>query len=598
MPTTLKKILFILTHAERRKLWWLGVAVLVMGVLEVIGVASILPFMRLVADTDVIMRNEQLLNFVHSLGMYRSRDVIIAAGAGVILLVLLSNLFTIFATWYKLRVTWSIVHQLGRRLLAGYLHRPYPFFLEMPSSRATSYILSEVNSFSSGVVIPLVEIAGRLIVSFILFGLLLWVDPLIATVMFGTLGMAYLIIYLAQRRMLTRLGELRIAMNVERYRALREVFDGIKTVLAYNRQGFFYRHFSGASEKFTDLQPKYQTVVAAPRNVLEILAFTTIVAITIYLFLAASGDLRTVVPKLSLYAVAGYRLLPALQKAFKALGSFRHNLPIVDKFYETLRSMETADLAAPAPPTNRLPLQEALRLTDVNYRYPTADRPTLADVNLEIRAGETIAFVGTTGSGKTSLVDVILGLLPADAGQLHVDGTLLTAANYAAWRASVAYVPQDVFLFDDSVLHNVLLEHTGAAVDAKRVRTALELADIVDFVDSLPEGLNTRIGEKGVRLSGGQRQRLGLARALYTEPSVLVLDEATSALDNVTERGIIEALDNLPREVTTLVIAHRLSTVQHADRIYFLDEGRIVAQGTYTELIEQHNDFRAMAQLA
>ncbi|MEL7163196.1 MAG: ABC transporter ATP-binding protein, partial [Bacteroidota bacterium] len=382
-------------------------------------------------------------------------------------MVIVSNLFTIFATWYKQRVTWTIVHQLGQRLLAGYLHRPYPFFLEMPSSRATSYILSEANSFANGVVVPVVEIIGRTIVSFILFGLLVYVDPLIAIVMFSTLGLAYLAIYLAQRRMLVRLGELRIASNIERYRALREVFDGIKTVLAYNRQHFFYRHFSVASQKFNNLQPKYQTLVSAPRNVLEILAFTTIIAITIYLFISASGNIRTVLPKLSLYAVAGYRLLPALQKAFKAVGSVRHNLPILEKFYATFQEMSSEDLVAPPTAPTALPLQEKLRLTNVNYRYPTADRPTLADINLEIRAGETIAFVGSTGSGKTSLVDVVIGLLPADSGEIHVDGTLLTSENIANWRAAVAYVPQDVFLFDDSVLHNVLLEHGGADVDAE-----------------------------------------------------------------------------------------------------------------------------------
>jgi len=593
--TVINKIRFILSPKERKGFARLTLTVLGMGLLEVIGVASILPFMQLVADTDMIMRNDTMRAITEFFGFTRSRQVIIAAGIGVISLVILSNLFTVFATWLQHRTAWTLIHQLSQRLLAGYLHRPYKFFLETPSSETTAYILSEVNSFAQGVVVPLVEIIGRLAVAFILFGLLLWVDTKIAIIMFGALGAAYGIIYLAQRKLLKRLGELRIEMNIRRYRALREVFDGIKTVMVYNRQGFFYRHFSEASKQFADLQPKYQVMVSAPRNLLEVLAFVTIIAITIYFFLAANGDLKAVIPKLSLYAVAGYRLLPALQKAFKAVGSFRHNRPIVDKFYDTLKTMPTDELKAPASAPARLPMERDLQLENVHFQYSSADRPTLSDINLQIKAGETIALVGTTGSGKTTLVDVIVGLLPPDTGRILVDSQELTSGNVSRWRANIAYVPQDVFLFDDSVLNNILM---GADAGAGDVRKAMELADIAAFVDTLPEGIHTHIGEKGVRLSGGQRQRLGLARALFTEPAVLLLDEATSALDNVTERGIIEALNGLPRDVTTIIIAHRLSTVQHADRIYFLAQGELTAQGTYEELVAAHADFRQMAELA
>ncbi len=589
----LKKIYAILTTAERRVLARLTVALLIIGLLEVIGVASILPFMQLVANPEIVENNTIMVAIIDYFGVTNTRQLILAAGALVILLTIITNLVAVYTNWFKHHTSWKIVHQLSRRLMAGYLRRPYSFFLQTPTSEITSYVLAEVNSFASGVVIPIVEIIGRITVSLVIFGLLLWVDYKIALVMFGTLGTSYVIIYLLQRKILSRLGEQRIAANIGRFRALRQVFEGIKTVKVYNRQAFFFNHFSNASDKFTSLQPKYQVLVATPKNALEILAFGTIISITIYLYLSA-GNFRAVVPTLSLYAVAGYRLLPALQKAFQALSSYRHNLPIVDKLHESIRNTQDASdfsLALPEP----LPLQRELSIRGLDYQYEGADRLALKDINLSIYHGETVAFVGSTGSGKTTLIDLLVGILQPTKGSVMIDDEKLEFANNHNWRASLSYVPQEVFLFDDTIMNNVLM---GAVAGAAEVEEALDLADIGDYVRSLPDGLYTTIGEKGVRLSGGQRQRLGLARALFNKPSVLILDEATSALDNVTERGIIDALRNLPRDITTIVIAHRLSTVQHADRIFFLEHGQVLDQGTYDQLVDSNPAFAQMAQLA
>ena len=589
----LKKIYAIITPTERRALVRLTFAMLAMGILEVIGVASILPFMQLVADPEVMGRNQIIASIVDYFQFTRTRQLILAAGGLVIFLTILTNVVAVYTNWLKYHTSWKIVHQLSKRLMAGYLRRPYKFFLNTPTTEISSYVLAEVNGFASGVVIPIVEIIGRVTVALIIFGLLVWVDFKIALVMFGTLGTSYVIIYLLQRKLLSRLGEMRIAANIQRFRALREVFDGIKTVMVYNRQGFFYNHFSQASEKFTSLQPKYQVLVAAPKNVLEILAFGTIVSITIYLYLSA-GNFRAIVPTLSLYAVAGYRLLPALQKAFQALGSYRHNFPIVEKLYASVRETKnSADFPQELP--TPLPLDQELVVKNLSYQYDEAERPALKNINLSICRGETVAFVGSTGSGKTTLIDQVVGLLQPTKGQVLVDGEPITESNRDNWRASLAYVPQEVFLFDDTILDNVLM---GTDAGAAEVEAALDLADIGDFVRSLPDGLYTKIGEKGVRLSGGQRQRLGLARALFNKPSVLILDEATSALDNVTERGIIDALRNLPQDITTIVIAHRLSTVQHANRIFFLEHGQILDQGTYEQLVDSNPAFAQMAQLA
>ena len=583
----------ILTAAEKRDFVRLAVVMLVMGILEIVGVASILPFMQLVANPDEFLQHDVMKDIVEYFEFSRTRQLVLASGGLVVVLILFTNLFTIYAGWLQYATSWRLIHQLSKRLMAGYLRMPYTYFLTTPTAELSSYVLSEVGGFANGVVVPIVEVVSRGLVAVILFGMLLWVDLNIALVMFGTLGAAYALIYLAQRNVLASLGKQRMLANVQRYRVLQQVFDGIKTVKAYNRQAFFFNHFSDHSERFAKLQPKYQVLTAAPRNILEIIAFSSIIAITIYLFLNR-GNFSEVVPTLSLYAVAGYRLLPALQKAFKAISSLRHNQPVLDQLHESLRmagSGEDFPAELPAP----LLMKKEFRLHDLDFRYESADRTTLKNINLTIKTGETVAFVGSTGSGKTTLIDLIVGLLPPTSGQLLVDGVPLTEANLANWRSATAYVPQDVFLFDDSILHNVTM---GADAGAKEVEAALDLADIGAYVRSLPDGMHTPIGEKGVRLSGGQRQRLGLARALLGHPSVLILDEATSALDNVTERGIIDALRNLPRDITTIVIAHRLSTVQHADRIYFLEDGRIIDHGSYEELVGANAAFAAMAELA
>lgn len=601
--TTIRKVLAIITPAEQRSFAKLTVVILFMGLLEILGVASILPFMQLVANPDEMLEYEFMKSIVAFFEFTRTRQLVLASGGLVVGLILLTNLFTIYATWLQYTTSWQLIHQLSKRLMAGYLRMPYTFFLTTPTAELSSYVLSEIGGFVNGVVFPIVEIVGRGIVALVLFGMLLWVDLNIALVMFGTLGAAYVVIYLAQRKILSRLGQERMLANVQRYRVLQQVFDGIKTVKAYNRQGFFFDHFADHSERFARLQPKYQVLTAAPRNILEILAFTSIIAITIYMFLNR-GNFSEIVPTLSLYAVAGYRLLPALQKTFKAISSLRHNGPVLDKLYESLQmagSGQDFPQELPAP----LLMHRDLRLDNLNFRYDGTERSTLKDINLTIRTGETVAFVGSTGSGKTTLIDLMVGLLRPTSGRLVVDDVELTEANLPNWRSAVAYVPQDVFLFDDSILNNVSM---GAAAGAsvvggsgdpnESIEEALNLADIGDFVRGLPEGIHTTIGEKGVRLSGGQRQRLGLARALLANPSVLILDEATSALDNVTERGIIDALNKLPQDITTVVIAHRLSTVQHADRIYFLDNGAIVDHGSYDQLVGSNAAFAAMAQLA
>ena len=590
-------LLRILTRRERAKMALLGGVILVMGFLELVGVVSILPFIQLVADPGVIQRHPPLAELTSRLGLSGERQVLIAAGGLVITILLLTNAFSVFKTWLQFHYSWGIANHISIRLLHAYLARPYEYFLNRNTSEFTAYIIGEATNLVTGVIVPLIELVSRGFVALVLFLLLVYVEPVIALTMFGTLGLAYGVIFVAQRGYLQRVGRRRMQLSVRRYNSLKELFGGIKTVQVFQRKAFFAERYAAASTAFCAIQPKYNLITTYPRYLLEVVAFGSIIGVTIFLYLR-EGDIAEVVPTLSLYAVAGYRLLPALQAAFLALGKYTHNRPVVDKIYAGLfgERGEPAGLTAGAA-TTPLPLRDRLELQDVRFTYAGAEQPVLAGVDLTVRRGQTVAFVGATGSGKTTTVDLLVGLLQPQRGRVTIDGQPLTSANLADWRSSVAYVPQEVFLFDDTIARNISLREDLSPAERQRVVESAQLADILDFIQrELPRGLDTVVGERGVRLSGGQRQRLGLARAFFHQPAVLVLDEATSALDNITERGIIDSLNNLPRSITIVLIAHRLSTVRHADRIFLMERGRVAASGTYDELLTRSAVFQEMAR--
>lgn len=573
------------------------IAILVAVFLEIVGVASILPFMELVARPNAIEQSEWLRQAYNFFGFESHRQMLIATGVSIIVLIGITNAFLILTTWMQYKYSWETAHSFGMRLLRTYLHRPYAFYLTRNTAQMQAYVIGEVGSLTGGVIIPGIEFISRTLVSMVIFALLLLIDPQIALVMFCSLGGAYLLIYLTRQNFLKRIGKHRVNMNMLRYKTMRELLGGLKTIKVYNEQRFFYDRYEGASREFCDVQPKYNLVLVSPRYMLEFLAFGTILLVTIYLFIS-SGDIQAALPKLSFYAVAGYRLLPALQKAFAAAAKIRHHYPVLDRLYPDLKEgLQIGEL--PTQQATPLPFEQRISLEQVAYQYENTDQRVIRSLSLEIQKGQTVAFVGSTGSGKTTLVDLIVGLLTPTDGAIRIDETILQPEHVTAWQANIAYVPQDVFLFDDTVGRNIAMGEQDHEIDAERLQEVTQVADIYDFIrDTLDAGFHSEIGENGVRLSGGQRQRLGLARALYRRPEVLVLDEATSALDSITERGIIESLKSFSQDLTTIIIAHRLSTVRHADCIYVMSEGNIIAKGTYQSLMRSNDTFKNMVQLS
>jgi ATP-binding cassette subfamily C protein len=575
------------------------IVVLLLGFFEVVGIASVLPFMEMLSKKESITTNKNLIWLYENINFGNYQNLVIALGGFIIATITLANLLGILSQYMRLTFSWNLAHRMSVGLLKVYAQKPYSYYLKQNTSDLRAYILNEVASLTSKVILPVIEFISQAIVCTIILVLLLMVSPLTTLTMGGVLGGAYALIYILRQRSLKRLGQDRIDSNINKYKYLEEMLSGIKTVKTYSAQTFFEERFAKESLRYSQIQPKVQMTYATPKYILEIVAMGGVLMVTMYLYLN-SGDFLKSLPRMTLYAIAGYRLLPAMQKVFASLAKLKHSMPSLHRLYDdliTVRDMPEIDEEVKADITP-LPFHQNIEMSGINFKYDEDGPQILKNLNVGFNKGDMVAFVGSTGSGKTTLVDIFTGLLTADSGKLKIDGVEVNADNTEQWQKNIAYVPQDVYLYDDTIKANITFGHSNHRYNEDSMMDALKMAGIYDFIiNELPEGINTVIGERGVRLSGGQRQRLGLARALYSKPSVLVLDEATSALDNITEKGIIESLLSLPEEITTVMIAHRLSTVQYADTIFILDSGNLVGQGSYYELIKSNDVFKEMDEI-
>lgn len=595
MRQSLKKILDLLSPAERRRGYLLLCMIIVMALLEAMGVASIMPFMSMLADPGVVESNPYLSAVYKRLGFADPQRFLFFLGLVVFVALLTSVAFKALTTYFLLRFTQMRNYTLSRRLVAGYLRQPYEWFLSRHSADLGKTVLSEVQQVTSGTLIPFMQAIAHSAVVLALLALLVAIDPLTALVVSISLGGVYAIIYVGLRRYLARIGADRVQANRERFQAVQEAFGGIKDVKVAGLEGVMLQRFDGPARRFAQRQAASEVVSQLPKFAMQIIAFGGVLILVLYL-LATRGGLQQALPVIGVYALAGYRLLPALQGVYQHLSKMRFSRPALEVLHADLSKLNTAaglDLSAlpPAP----LGIRETIRLDGVRYTYPSAERPALDSLSLDIAARTTVGFIGATGSGKTTTVDIILGLLVPQQGRLVVDGQVIDAANVRAWQRTIGYVPQHIYLADDSVAANIAFGVPSDQIDMDAVERAARIANLHRFVaEEMPEGYATCVGERGVRLSGGQRQRIGIARALYHDPEVLIMDEATSALDNLTEQAVMEAVHNLGRRKTIILIAHRLTTVRNCDCIFMLEKGRLVAQGRYDELVESSATFRAM----
>jgi ATP-binding cassette, subfamily B, bacterial PglK len=595
---TYRKILDLLTPRERRQFYWLVGLIMFMGILQMLTIASILPLMFVLRRPDVVETSAYLAPIYHGLGFQTHQGFMIALAGGVFAFIILGMVFKVVTSYATYRFTMMRSYTISLRMLNAYLAQPYAWFLTRNSSGLGSAVLGEVQKVVTTALLPAMRLITYLALSVSLTALLIIVRPGVALVAAGLIGGIYAALYISVRKSSNLMGVERHHMNEQRYRIVGEAFGGMKDVKLLNLEPYFSERFRRPAERVAYYDAVNLIVREVPRYIIEGVAFGGLLVFVLYLLLTGDGDLGSVVPVLSVYAFATIRLFPALQGVYGAIGQMRFAEPTLDKVHEDYLATGAADQKrlGEARKVPEIRLGEWLELRDVHYAYPNADRSALDGLSIAVAAHTSVGLVGGTGAGKTTAVDIMLGLLDPQAGALVIDGVPLTRATLPGWQRSIGYVPQHIFLTDDTIAANIAFGQKGKNIDMAAVEQAARIAELHDFVlAELPQGYATKVGERGVRLSGGQRQRIGIARALYHDPDVLILDEATSALDNLTEKAVMDAVNNLGHAKTIVMIAHRLSTVRNCDAIFMLEQGRVVASGTYDDLIATNRQFRALA---
>jgi ABC-type bacteriocin/lantibiotic exporter with double-glycine peptidase domain len=569
--------------------------ILFMAFLQTLGVASIIPFMSVLGNPELVETNRWLFLGYNHLGFSDPKNFLFFLGLVVFSALVLSSAFKALTQWVMLRFIYSCNHSLSCRLLQGYLGRPYTWFLNRHSADLGKSVLSEASLVVNQTMVPCMNLITQGTVAIFLIILLVLVDSVLALIVALVLGGSYLFIYVILRPYLSRIGADRLAANKQRYQIAQEALGGIKEVKIFGRENVFFKRFVDPSFRFARNQANSSIAGILPSYFMEMLAFGGILLIAMYLF-RTHESFGSILPVLGVYAFAGYRLMPALQGLYHQLARLRFGQPALDDLYKDILEFEQNQSTGQDPAAEKIFPKSAIILEDISFTYPQAKVPALENINLKVPANTTVGLVGGTGSGKTTTVDIMLGLLSPDKGRLLVDGVPIISDNVRSWQQALGYVPQHIYLADDTVAANIAFGLPPELIDMDIVVNAARIAEMHNFVvKEMPSGYETLVGERGIRLSGGQRQRIGIARALYHDPKVLVLDEATSALDNVTERQVMQSISAMKGKRTIILIAHRLTTVSSCDRIYFLDQGQIKAWGTYNELIEKSEQFKMMA---
>jgi ABC-type multidrug transport system fused ATPase/permease subunit len=614
MIDTLKKLRELLTVRERRRFYLLFGMMMLSALVEVVTISVMFPFLAVVARPSVVDTNPTLAAIYQGLGFQSHESFLIFAGAGVFAIVVGGLIFATVTNYAIYHFAAMRTVTIGRRLLRGYLRQPYSWFLNQHSAGIGASILTEVQEVILRCMLPALKAISQATVAVFIIVLLVAAQPVAALTAAGLIGAVYAITYFLARQKLARMGRDRKAANQEKYKITGEAIGGIKDVKLMGLEEVFIRRYNDPAIRAARASAGVSVAGEVPRNVLRAVTLGGIILFVVIMLVRGRTDLSGLLPILGLYAFAGLRLLPALQQIYMAMTHMRFGKPALDKLHadilthlspveadaeaaeaEAEGSGGAAPAAAPVAPVR---LRERLELRGVRYAYPGAERPALDGFDLVIPARTTVGLVGGTGAGKTTAVDLILGLLRPQAGAVVVDGVPVADDAVRGWQKSIGYVPQHIFLTDDTVSANIAFGIDAAKIDQERVERAARIAELHDFVErELPKGYRTLLGERGVRLSGGQRQRIGIARALYHDPDVLVLDEATSALDNLTEQVVMEAVHNLGRQKTIIMIAHRLSTVRDCDVIFMLERGQVTAQGAYDELVETSDEFRRLATI-
>ena len=567
----LKKLSYIFSKGDKIKILILMVVVIMGSFLELMSVSIFSPFIDLIMSPDALQESSAM-SFIYSLFSFHSIENFLVTIAGAIILIyIIKNIYIIVEKDCIYRFSYRIQRNISTSLLKAYMEEPYTFHLNKNISVLQRSMQEDADQFTKGI-IHILEMIAEVCVC-VAIGIYLYiVSKSITIIIVGLLVLCLAFFSFISKKYSTTWGREGQIYKSRIYQWMNQSLGGIKEIKVLNREQSFIKHYDEYFSKYVRVLRLNRLIGIMPKYIIEMVCMTGLLLAIIFKILFGQKDLIEFVPQLAVFAVAAFRLLPSVGKINEHLSAVLYAKPSLELIYNDLKEVEDLE-EKESPKDNEWKFKNKIEIKKISYCYPDGDTDVIKDASLTIEKGKTIAFVGTSGAGKSTLIDILLGLLKPKYGKIYADGMDIFK-NLKTWQKEIGYIPQSIYLSDDTIRNNVAFGVDEKEIDEQAVINALKQAQLHEFLEGLPEGLDTFVGDRGVRLSGGQRQRIGIARALYHNPEILVLDEATSALDSDTEAAVMEAIDSLKGQKTILIIAHRLTTLRNADVVFEVIDGK------------------------
>ncbi len=568
----LSKLNYIFTKTDKIKIGILMIAVIIGSFLELLAVSIFSPFIDLIMD-PAAMQGDGTIAYIYRLFSFQSQEYFLTFLAGsIIIIYIVKDVYTIIEKNAIYKFSYKIQRKMSTNLLRAYMNEPYTFHLGKNISVLQRSMQEDTDQFTKGI-IHLMEMIAEISVCIALGIYLYIVSKSITVIIVGLLIVCLAVFSIISKKYSSAWGREGQQHKSKIYQWMNQSLGGIKEIKVLNREESFIEHYDSYFAKYVRVLRLNRLIGIIPKYSIEMVCMTGLLSAIIFKIFFGQRSLAEFVPQLAVFAVAAFRLLPSVGKINEHVSAVLYAFPSLELIYNDLREVERLEEGKRERDENWT-LKEKIEVKKVTYRYPEGEANVIENASFIIPKGKTVAFVGSSGAGKSTMADILLGLLPPQYGKIYADD-LNVYQNLATWQKEIGYIPQTIYLSDDTIRNNVAFGMDEKEIDEQAVINALRQAQLYDFVDTLPEGLDTFVGDRGVRLSGGQRQRIGIARALYHDPEILILDEATSALDNDTESAVMEAIERLHGEKTMIIIAHRLTTIRNADFIYEVANGKV-----------------------
>ncbi len=580
MRKIFKKVMRLLDAKQKRQMVGIVFMMLIGGVLESLGIALIVPIMKVVVSPEKVQESKYLSFIYNGLNLTSTTQLAAIIMVALILVFVVKNIFLYFLNVVQLRFVYTNQFATSRRMMINFMQRPYEYYLNADTSVIQRNITSDVNNMY-GLILSSLQLISEVIVFTCLVAFLVSTDAEMTLSIALLLVVVLLVIKYFIKPVMVKAGQENQDYYSGLYKWIDESVTGIKEIKIANKENYFINGYADCGAGYVNAVQKYNLYNSTPRLLIETLAIAGMIGYLLVV-MARGIDLTDLAPQLTVLAAAASRLLPSANRINNYLTSIAYFEPFLMNVSDNLQSeihdgniSYNSDDYRKKSQIEKLPVTKSILMKDITYKYPGTDKLILDKADMEVPVGKSVGIVGTSGAGKTTIVDVMLGLLKPESGKILADGVDVME-HYPEWLKNIGYIPQTIFMIDSTIRKNVAFGYPDEEIDDTRVWNALKEASLDEFVRSLPEGLDTKIGERGIRLSGGQKQRIGIARALFEDPEVLVLDEATSALDNETEAAIMESINNLHGKKTLVIIAHRLQTIEKCDMVYSIKDGKAV----------------------